>query len=217
MRVAHERDLTARGADLGGRDAILGGRDGDLGGRDTSLAGHGAATRGYPTPRATATSDAWNRILRSLSPRLHRFLLERSISSEAWLARRLVLTRSAATSSIASWLVGVGERSPRSILLESTTAEMIHLHLQPILSQRPHYRHRASPPQSPAYGSDAANASPPSTTANGRAYVAPPPFRLTREVIDALGSEGVHGPFRGAAEAALRCASLSQRRRPRRY
>ena len=108
----------------------------------------------------------------------------------SWLrAHRYTLSRSLATSSIAGWLVGLGERSPHHILLDQTTAEVTHVGMQAILLQRP--------------AVDGALCGGPGV---GGSALAAPPFRLTRELTDALGPTGVDGPFRCAAEAALRVA-----------
>ena len=60
-----------------------------------SIAAAAPAPVAGPTVRAT-----WELIIRDLTPRLHQFLLQHSVSPEAWLSRRVNLARSAATSSI---------------------------------------------------------------------------------------------------------------------
>jgi len=92
----------------------------------------------------------------------------------------------------AGWLLGLGERTPHRLLLDQTTAEIIHVGTQAILMQR-------SANSSGFTGTHAAATS---------ASISPPqmPFRLTREMVDALGPAGVDGPFRSAAEITLRIA-----------
>ena len=45
---------------------------------------------------------------------LHRLLLQHSRSAEAWAARRECFGRSVAAGCIAGWVVGLGDRAPRS-------------------------------------------------------------------------------------------------------
>ena len=87
----------------------------------------------------------------------------------------------------------MGERAPHRLLLDQTTAEIMHVGTQAILMQR-------SADSSDFIGTQ---------TAATSASISPPPetpFRLTREVVDALGPAGVDGPFRCAAEITLRIA-----------
>ena len=120
-----------------------------------------------------------------------RFLLRFSTTPEAWLDRRLALTRSFAMAAIAGWLLGLGERAPHRILLDTTTGEAMHVGTQAILNQRVAPRLDAVDETTGAPHADAAAAP-------------EPPFRLTREMVDAMGPGGVDGPFRNAAEVALR-------------
>ena len=157
-------------------------------GMHTFLSAEHAAAYAAGGPKV---KGAWERVRSGTSPLLHRFVLRCSPSPEAWLVRRLHLTRSLATSSIAGWLLGLGERAPHRLMLEQATAEVLHVGTQAILMQRP-----------------AAAAAAASTPA---ARAAPaPPFRLTRELVDALGPSGVDGPFRCAAEACLQTAQSEQ-------
>ena len=137
---------------------------------------------------------AWRRGRGGTAPLLHLFLLRCSPSPEAWLVRRFHLSRSLATSSMAGWLLGLGERAPHRILLDQATAEAMHVGTQAILLQRP--AEHAAATSGPVLSQVGA---PPA-----------PPFRLTRELVDALGPAGVDGPFRCAAEVCLQTAQGEQ-------
>ena len=190
MRAAHVADATA--PPTGG------------GGPTTHVGGLIAATASHAMsgPRVHA---AWRQVTSSVHPLLHRFLLEHSTTPEAWLSRRLALGRSLAASSVCGWLLGLGERAPHRLLLDQTTAEVMHVNTQAILLQRaaPSIAHAAAEGAAAAGGADGA---PPA--ARQLSALAPPPlpFRLTRELCDALGPAGVDGPFRCAAEVGLRVA-----------
>jgi ataxia telangiectasia mutated family protein len=152
------------------------------------------AAAAAPPKVGSAVGGAWRRVMDGTCPLLHRFLLRYSVSPEAWLARRVVLARSLATSSIAGWLIGLGDRAPHRLLLDKTTAEVMHVGTQAILQQRPYT-------ETGEGGEDG-------TRAAGAAHGEPtaqPPFRLTRELVDAIGGAvGIEGVFRCAAEATLR-------------
>ena len=149
---------------------------------------------------ANSAAKGWCQVTGSISPLLHRYLLRHSTTTDAWLSRRLTFARSVATSSIAGWLVGLGERSPHRILLDQTTAEVMHIGLQAILLQQP-----ASSKAELLSASE--QIPPPSSASTYRKLGAQPehgvPFRLTRELMDALGPAGVEGAFQRTAEVVL--------------
>ena len=153
----------------------------------TPVSGSVATAAITATPGPSVRS-AWARVTAGTTPVLHRFLLKCSLSPGAWLARRLALTRSLATGAIAGWLMGLGEREPHRLLLDRVTAEAIPIGSQALLLQR--YVGSTVELAEAAY----------------QQCRPAPPFRLTRELVDALGPAGVDGPFRCAAEVALRVA-----------
>ena len=140
-----------------------------------------------------AFRSVWARARSGTSPLLNRVLQRTSPSPEAWLARRMHLTRSLATSSIVCWVLGLGERAPHRILLDHGTAEAVHVSTQAIFQQQPGLNAKV------AQGTGAA------FLQHGGVRQSPP-FRLTREVVNVLGPTGVDGPFRCAAEICLRAA-----------
>ena len=155
----------------------------------------GAGADGGGAEAGPAVLEAWTRVTAALTPQLHRFLLGSSPSAGVWLARRAALTRSAAGASVGGWLLGLGERAPHRMLLDSATSELVHVHMQPLLLQR-----------AACDGADCGAAQGGGGVSEGAR--APPlmPFRLTRELVDAFGLGGVEGPFRASADATLRLA-----------
>ncbi len=94
-------------------------------------AGEGGCARAGPAARR-----AWARVTAALTPQLHRWLLGNSGSPQAWLARRASLARSAGACALGGWVLGLGERAPHRLLLDDASAEIIHIHMQPLLLQR---------------------------------------------------------------------------------
>ena len=95
----------------------------------------------------------------ALSPVLHRWLLRLGGSPAAWLAARARYRRSLAAVCVGGWALGIADRAPRHLLLDSggaSAGEVVLCDLQ----------------------------------APEAAGSAPLPFRLTREMLDALGVDG---------------------------
>ena len=90
------------------------------------------------------------------------------------MERRLAYTRSAATSSMVGYILGLGDRHVQNILLDMSTAELIHIDLGVAFEQG-----KILPT--------------PETI----------PFRLSRDIIDGFGPCGVEGTFRRSCETTL--------------
>ena len=90
------------------------------------------------------------------------------------MERRLAYTRSAATSSMVGYILGLGDRHVQNILLDMSTAELIHIDLGVAFEQG-----KILPT--------------PETI----------PFRLSRDIIDGFGPSGVEGTFRRSCETTL--------------
>jgi len=108
-------------------------------------------------------------------PIFHRFFLEMFPSPSEWIARRSAYTRSAAVSSIVGYVVGLGVRHIHNILVDLHTAELIHIDL------------------GVAFDMGAVLKTPEIV-----------PFRLTRDMVDAMGVNGYEGTFRKSAEQTMR-------------
>jgi serine/threonine-protein kinase mTOR len=58
---------------------------------------------------------------------LYRVLWLKSNDSEHWLERRSTYIRSLAVNSIAGYVLGLGDRHPRNLLLERSTGKVVHI------------------------------------------------------------------------------------------
>ena len=107
---------------------------------------------------------------------LYRVLWLKSRSSEAWLERRTAYMRSLATSSIAGYILGLGDRHPSNLLMDRRTGEIIHIDFGDcfeIACHRPKFPEKV-------------------------------PFRLTRMLIKAMEVGGINGTFKVTAENTMR-------------
>ncbi|XP_051160028.1 serine-protein kinase ATM-like [Leptopilina boulardi] len=110
-----------------------------------------------------------------LHPAFHHFFTEMYPSSEVWFERRLTYTRSIATNSIVGYILSIGDRHLQNILIDQTTAEVIHIDFGIAFEQ-------------------GKLLSTPETV----------PFRLTRDIEVAMGISGVEGVMRRCCEKTLK-------------
>ncbi|XP_014218038.1 serine-protein kinase ATM-like, partial [Copidosoma floridanum] len=110
----------------------------------------------------------------NLRPAFHHFLLENYLSPETWFERRLAYTRSVATTSIIGYILGLGDRHVSNILIDKTTAEVIHIDFGIAFEQG-----KVLPT--------------PETV----------PFRLTRDIEVAMGVSGIEGTMRRCCEETM--------------
>ncbi|KDN41769.1 putative TOR1-1-phosphatidylinositol 3-kinase [Tilletiaria anomala UBC 951] len=107
---------------------------------------------------------------------LYRVLWLKSRSSEAWLERRTAYTRSLATSSVAGYILGLGDRHPSNLLLDRLTGEVIHIDFGDcfeVACHRPKFPEKV-------------------------------PFRLTRMLVNAMEVGGIKGTFKVTTENVMR-------------
>ena len=107
---------------------------------------------------------------------LYRVLWLKSRSSEAWLERRTAYTRSIATSSVAGYILGLGDRHPSNLLLDRLTGEVIHIDFGDcfeVACSRPKFPEKV-------------------------------PFRLTRMLVNAMEVGGIKGTFKVTTENVMR-------------
>ena len=107
---------------------------------------------------------------------LYRVLWLKSRSSESWLERRTAYMRSLATSSVAGYILGLGDRHPSNLLLDRRTGEIIHIDFGDcfeIACHRPKFPEKV-------------------------------PFRLTRMLVNAMEVGGIKGTFKVTAENTMR-------------
>ncbi|OWR44587.1 serine-protein kinase ATM [Danaus plexippus plexippus] len=113
-------------------------------------------------------------ILKAFRPVFHYFFTENYLDPVTWYERRDAYTRSVATSSMVGYIMGLGDRHVQNILIDGTTAELIHIDFGIAFDQ-----------------GKALNT--PETV----------PFRLTQDIIAGFGCSGVEGIFRRCCEKTL--------------
>ena len=113
-------------------------------------------------------------ICKQFNPVMRHFFYENFPSPGTHMERRLAYTRSTATSSMIGYILGLGDRHVQNILLDLSTAELIHIDLGVAFEQG-----KILPT--------------PETI----------PFRLSRDIIDGFGPSGVEGTFRRSCETTL--------------
>ncbi|KAF1837293.1 protein kinase rad3 [Decorospora gaudefroyi] len=111
------------------------------------------------------------RILGRFIPVLHEWFVETFPEPEAWFAARLRYTRSCAVMSMVGHVLGLGDRHGENVLLEQGDGGTFHVDFNCLFDK-------------------------------GLTFEKPElvPFRLTHNMVDAMGPQGVEGPFRKAAE-----------------
>ena len=114
-------------------------------------------------------------VKQQFTPVLHYFFLERFFHPQQWFYSVPNFTSTLSISSIVGYIVGLGDRHLRNIMIDSATGQLIHIDFG-ILFEK------------------------------GRLLSVPEmvPFRLTRELVDCLGLEGVDGLLRAQMEFCLR-------------
>lgn len=114
-------------------------------------------------------------VKQQFTPVMHYFFLERFFHPQQWFYSVTNFTSTLSISSIVGYIVGLGDRHLRNIMIDSATGQLIHIDFG-ILFEK------------------------------GRLLSVPEmvPFRLTRELVDCLGLEGVDGLLRAQMEFCLR-------------
>ena len=107
-------------------------------------------------------------------PCFHRWFIEKFDDSSLWLEARTTYTRSSAVWSAVGYIIGLGDRHTENILLDTTTGECVHVDFDCLFDK-------------------------------GLSLAKPEivPFRLTSNMIDAMGVSGIEGPYRQTLEVCL--------------
>ena len=114
-------------------------------------------------------------VTEKLRPVFHHFFLERYHAPATWFSRRLAYASSVAAGSMIGFVLGLGDRHSSNILIDTRSAELVHIDL------------------GIAFDAGKLQRCPECV-----------PFRLTRDIEDGLGVSGVEGVLRGAAEHTMR-------------
>ena len=102
------------------------------------------------------------------------FFVETYRNPSVWYSNRLAYTRSVASSSMIGYILGLGDRHSQNLLIDKTTGQIVHIDLGLSFEQ-------------------------------GKVLPIPEtvPFRLTRDMVDAMGITGTEGVFRRCCELTL--------------
>ncbi|TKA77849.1 hypothetical protein B0A55_05162 [Friedmanniomyces simplex] len=113
-------------------------------------------------------------VLPQFPPILHEWFTETYSDPEIWFAARLRYARSAAVMSMVGHILGLGDRHGENILLQEGTGGVFHVDFNCLFDK-------------------------------GRTFDRPElvPFRLTHNMVDAMGAYGYEGPFRKSSELTL--------------
>lgn len=116
----------------------------------------------------------YKKICNHIQPVFHNFFLERFHNPGVWFERRMAYARSLATTSIIGYILGIGDRHVSNILIDKTTAELVHIDFGIAFEQG-----KCLPTPELI------------------------PFRLTRDMVSGLGPSGVEGVFRKSCEKTM--------------
>ena len=107
-------------------------------------------------------------------PIFHKWFIQEFSEPSSWFAARLAFSRTTAVMSMVGHILGLGDRHGENLLLDQLTGELVHIDLNCLFWK-------------------------------GQLFTVPEcvPFRLTPNMIDALGVTGYEGVFRGVCEITL--------------
>ncbi|XP_054719337.1 serine-protein kinase ATM-like [Uloborus diversus] len=125
--------------------------------------------------------EIFDSICANFPPVFRYFFLEHFPEPSAWFERRQSYTKSVAASSIVGYILGLGDRHVNNILIDKNTAEVVHIDFGIAFEK-------------------------------GRVLATPEtvPFRLTRDIVDGMGVNGVEGTFKRCSEKTLEVMRNSQ-------
>ncbi|KAF8859864.1 protein kinase-like protein rad3 [Acephala macrosclerotiorum] len=116
-----------------------------------------------------------DKVLGTFPPIFHRWFVQQFPEPEAWFIARLRYTRSCAVMSMVGTMLGLGDRHGENILFEEGNGGTFHVDFNCLFDK-------------------------------GLTFAKPErvPFRLTHNMIDAMGMYGYEGPFRKSSELTLK-------------
>ncbi|KAK9360773.1 hypothetical protein V1504DRAFT_453911 [Lipomyces starkeyi] len=115
------------------------------------------------------------KLLAKFPPVLYEWFIEMFPTPTSWLEARTAYARTAAVMSVVGYILGLGDRHCENILLHEGTGRLVHVDFSCLFEK-------------------------------GLDLAVPErvPFRLTQNIVNALGPYGYDGPFRRCCEIALR-------------
>lgn len=123
----------------------------------------------------TMVTELYLDMIQKFHPVMRHFFTESHKTPMSWFRMRLNYARSVATTSIVGHVLGLGDRHTSNILVNNDTGEVTHIDLGIAFDQGKLL------PQAERV-----------------------PFRLTRDMVDGLGTAGTQGVFQRCAEETLR-------------
>lgn len=128
-------------------------------------------------------------------PVMRNLFIEKKKEPLSWFAMRLAYSRSLAVSNIVGYIVGIGDRHCSNILIDHSSGEMVHIDFGVAFGQVSSFILSGRIPTLICH-----------TPRQGRALPIPElvPFRLTADLVDALGSFGTQGVYQRCSENTLR-------------
>lgn len=120
-------------------------------------------------------------ILKAFPPTFHDWFVEKFAEPSQWFAARMSYSRTLAVMSMVGFVLGLGDRHGENILFDETTGDAVHVDFNCLFEK-------------------------------GHTFEKPEkvPFRLTHNMVDALGVTGVEGSFRKTCEITLRILRENQ-------
>jgi FKBP12-rapamycin complex-associated protein len=106
---------------------------------------------------------------------LYEILWLKSTNSEEWLERRTRFTRSLAVMSIVGYILGLGDRHPSNLMLDSLSGRVLHIDFGDCFE----------------------------VAMNREKYPEKIPFRLTRMLVQAMEVSGIEGSYRSTCERTM--------------
>ncbi|SPO27943.1 related to TEL1 - telomere length control protein [Ustilago trichophora] len=133
-----------------------------------------------PLP-AEAKLEAFLDVCEGMRPAFRYFFSDAQRMPRDWYETRLRYTRSVSTNSIVGHVLGLGDRHVSNILLDKESGELVHIDFGVAFDQ-------------------------------GKLLPIPElvPFRLTRDIVDGMGINGVEGTFRRCCEETLQVLRAHQ-------
>ncbi|KAK0560483.1 hypothetical protein OC844_003736 [Tilletia horrida] len=114
------------------------------------------------------------KLLTKYPPVFHEWFLATFSEPAAWMKARLSYARTAAVMSMVGWVLGLGDRHGENILFDANSGDTVHVDFNCLFEK-------------------------------GQTFEIPEkvPFRLTQNMVDALGVTGVEGVYRRACEITM--------------
>ena len=133
-----------------------------------------AAIRGADKGSNDARIKEFRKVCEQMPPVLRHFHFERFTDPDEWFEKRTAYTRTTATVSILGYVLGLGDRHCQNILLDENSGEAVHIDLGVAFEA-------------------------------GRVLPIPEtvPFRLSRDIVDAMGVTKTEGVFRRCCEFTM--------------